>query len=89
MASTMTHKDKIRAWVEENPLRVWRKKNDLAMMDVASGTGMAFSTIQQHEMGGYFPNDESLEKLAAAMDISVATLTRKWRSWYDRRPTLG
>lgn len=88
-STTVTHKDKIRAWVEENPLRVWRKKNGLAMMDVASGTGLAFSSIQQHEQGGYFPNEESMDTYAAAMDIASANLHRKWKAWYDRRPTLG
>jgi transcriptional regulator with XRE-family HTH domain len=87
--TAVKRKEKIKAWIETNPLRLWRKNEGLAMMDVASSLDIAFSSIQQHEQGGYVPNEDTMAKYAGAMKLSPEKLERDWLAWYNNRPPIG
>lgn len=88
-ANAVKRKEKIKAWIETNPLRRWRKREGLAMMDVASSLDIAFSSIQQHEQGGYVPNSSTMGKYAGAMKLSPEKLEQEWLAWYNKRPSIG
>lgn len=89
MATTATFKDRTAAWVEANPLRRWRKRHGLTATEAAAMLGVAYSSFQPWEKGGYPPSDESMAKLAEGMGIRPATLARKWAAWLDDRPQYG
>lgn len=86
MSDTVTLKSRTRNWMEENPLRRWRKRNELSMMDAAATLGVGLSSVQNWEQGAYQPNEESMPKLADLLGVKPETLTRQWREWYRDRP---
>lgn len=83
-----TIKDRIRDWIELNPLRRWRHRQELSMMDASGLLGVGMSSVQHWEQGAYYPSEESMVKLAAAMGVKVETLARNWRTWYAARATV-
>ena len=84
---TMTLKDRTKDWTTDNPLRRWRHRERLSMMDASALLNVAMSSVQHWEQGAHMPNDESLDRLAVAMKVKPATLRRSWREWYNRRPS--
>jgi DNA-binding XRE family transcriptional regulator len=86
-STAVKRKERRRAWIEKNPLRVWRKGQGLAMMDVAASLNIAFSSVQQHEQGGYFP-EHTIEKYAKVMRVPVDQLSTEWNDWLAQAPTI-
>lgn len=86
--TAVKRKERRKAWIETNPLRMWRHSQGMAMMDVSSMLDVAFSSVQQHEQGGYVPNEDTMAKYAAALGMSPAKLTEAWLAWYEKGQTL-
>lgn len=85
-APALSRRDAQRLWAHDNPMRRWRKREKLTRADAAVACDASASSIQQWEIGGYYPNDESIDKIAGAIGIKSTTLARQWRAWYDARP---
>jgi DNA-binding XRE family transcriptional regulator len=86
--TAVKRKERRAEWIETNPLRVWRHKQGLAMMDVASMLGVAFSGVQSHEQGGYKPSEPTMKKYAAMMHQSYDSLDRAWDAWTAKGQSL-
>ncbi len=77
------------AWVEQNPLRKWRKKAGLTQCAVACAIGRSTQGVRNHEYGSYFPTPESVEAIAKLMEVTAVTLQRRWDRWMKGRPRVG
>lgn len=86
--TAVKRKERRKAWIETNPLREWRHSEGLAMMDVSSMLDVAFSSVQQHEQGGYVPNEDTMAKYAKAMKVPPEKLADAWLSWYEKGQAL-
>lgn len=84
MATTMT--DRYREWIAQNPLRLWREQENVAIYAAASMLGLGVSTIQSWESGVYKPRDEHLDMLARLIDDP--DLPDRWHRWYEQKPTV-
>lgn len=82
-----TLKERTGEWVESNPLRRWRQREGLSMMDASALLSIGMSTVQHWETGAHHPSPAKMERLASAFGVQTPTLARTWREWYDRRPT--
>lgn len=74
----------VRAWVEQNPLRRWRKARGETLMGTAARLGVSMLTVQLWENGGMQPSEENLAKLAAL--LQNPKLSQAWDSWLSQRP---
>lgn len=88
MSDVGTLKDRNREWIARNPLRAWRHRYGLSMMDGAVALGIGLSSVQSWEAGAHFPTDESMQTIAGVIGEDPDRLARKWRSWYEARPTV-
>lgn len=84
-----TLKEQLTDWIESNPLRRWRHRQELSMMDASALLGVGMSSVQHWEQGAYYPSDDSVDKLAVAMKVKSDTLARNWKSWYAKKPSIG
>jgi transcriptional regulator with XRE-family HTH domain len=80
--------ERVKAWIEANPLRTWRKANGETLMSAASAVGVSMMTVQLWENGGMRPSDENMAKLAALPGMATCTgaLETAWDSWTNQRP---
>lgn len=72
-------------WKESNPLRMYRKENDLTIGVIASALGVGEYTIQRWESGSVKPNEQNIEKLRFIIGEDAAD---QWQKWIDNRPKL-
>lgn len=86
MKKRMAWADAYRAWVEQNPLRRWRKERKLPLMAVATGVGVNLFTVQTWEHGANRPRPVNFEKMAEFMGVPVEELQAQWDAWEGRRP---
>jgi len=77
-------KVEIRSWIEENPLRQFRNKNGLTLMDAAGLLGVGMSTVQVWEKGASTPKDDKLERLAEL--LGEPKIEKTWETWLQSRP---
>jgi DNA-binding transcriptional regulator YiaG len=84
-----TLKERLTDWIELNPLRKWRHRQELSMMDASALLGCGMSSVQHWEQGAYYPSDDSIDKLAGAMQVQGDTLARSWKQWYAKKPKVG
>ncbi|MGM7720629.1 helix-turn-helix domain-containing protein [Metabacillus sp. Hm71] len=80
----MSIKEKMQQWKNENPIRVYRKKENLSQPDVAGLIGVSTYTVQRWEEGSVSPSGENLEKLSKLISGIEESLTE----WKNNRPTL-
>lgn len=66
---------------EANPLRKWRRQNEVLQAEVAQQLGKPVSLISMWESGWQYPGDKNLELLATLMGAPVVTLTAQWNKW--------
>jgi transcriptional regulator with XRE-family HTH domain len=83
--TTTGMKDRALEWVEENPLRRWRKREGMSMMRAAAMIGVGMSTVQLWEQGAHLP--KTYDAIADVLGVKPTTLARAWREWYNDRPT--
>lgn len=76
----------MKKWIEENPLRKFRKKHGLSMMNLASLVGAGMSTIQTWESGAHLPKPESFEAMAKVTGID--NIEQLWVQWLKQKPTF-
>lgn len=75
----------VQDWVEQNPLRRWRKgPSRLTIMQTAALVGVSSLAIQMWEAGNSTPRSEHMRALARLMD--QPDLPFLWASWKQERP---
>jgi transcriptional regulator with XRE-family HTH domain len=52
-------------------LKQLRQKKNLSFAELAAETGMSISYLNEIEKGKKFPKEEKLDKLAAALELSL------------------
>lgn len=75
-----------KGWIEQNPLRAWRKREGFQAAAVA---GMASSTpnsMKNWERGHVRPCAAKMAKLAELMGTRQITLEGQWTDWENARP---
>lgn len=77
--------DRFREWVDRNPLRAWRRKNGVAIMDAASQMGVSMTIIQLWEKGVHVPSADNFDRLEALVGSTVA---RDWSKWFNAKPQM-
>ncbi len=87
MASgVITDKAAYTEWLKGCPLRKWMSINHVSILDAASRMGVSISIIQLWSKGVHFPSDDSLDKIAALMEVKPQSVKRAWRAWFAKRP---
>lgn len=79
-------RSRIEPWVEKNPLRKWRRDNNMSQQDTALQLGVSWLSISFWEKGGTRPNDENMKSLSLLLGILVRDLKEEWDQWYEQRP---
>lgn len=73
-------------WTQSNPLRKWMRDNHVSIMDAAARMEVSISIIQLWSKGVHVPDEESMIKISALMDVDPKTVRRLWRVWMSKRP---
>lgn len=73
-------------WVEENPLRQWRKKKAVTLAFLGSMIEVGYHTVHDWETGAGMPNDNQLLLLSKIMNFK--NLKKELQEWKKRKPTL-
>lgn len=74
----------INKWVSTNPLRIYRGKEGLSLMDISIMIGVSNSTVQTWETGAHYPTDSNLEVIGDL--IGDNDIEETWSDWFDKRP---
>ena len=80
VAEKLTQHEK---WIEKNPLRIFRKENNLSLRRMAGLIGVQVNTIQSWEFGGATPNDENFARL----EKFIPEIRNLWHEWLKSRTT--
>lgn len=75
-----------RAWVEKNPLRVYRTREGVTLMAAAALLGVGISTVQAWESGARLPSSEQYDGLATVTAGDATKLAAAWERWHARQP---
>lgn len=75
-----------RHWIEQNPLRTFRKHHQLSMMNAAALLDVNMTTIQQWESGSNRPNEENMQNLGRL--LGVEQMCGLWDAWYNSKPRI-
>ena len=70
-------------WMEENPIRKYRKANGLSVHLFAAMAGVSEYTVQRWERGTT-PNDENMKKL----EVLIPGIVDKWAEWEKSKPRI-
>lgn len=70
----------IKEWIEQNPLRQWRKENELSITIAASVLGVNKNTIVSWEHGAATPSQWDKLKEVLGEDIQ-----QRWEEWRNSR----
>lgn len=74
----------INEWVERNPLRIWRKHNNMSHQDTAMQLGVSWLSVSFWEKGATKPNADNMPLISYL--IGVNNLKELWAEWYESRP---
>jgi len=74
------------AWLEQNPLRKFRKKNKLGLMEIAGLLGVGVSTVQTWEKGVTVPKSEKFKMLANL--LNAPDIEETWFKWLENKPKI-
>ncbi len=74
-------------WQEDNPLRLWRIAEDLAVGDVAAALGASRSALRAWEAGEYRPAAAHMAVLRRLTGLS--DLSERWEAWWRANPYRG
>lgn len=82
--------EQITKWIELNPLRDYRKRNDhMSQSAAAMLIGVSLSAARQWENGVNRPMPEHMERLATLLGLPDGdAMAAAWDAWLDRRPTI-
>ena len=69
-------------WIEQNPLRRWRKDNRISIQAASGMLHVSLSTIQLWEAGTE-PNEQNMEKLTRVLGPNAP---RRWKAWLEANP---
>lgn len=72
-------------WIEQNPLRKYRKSMDMTVYEVATTLGVSSQTVNQWEKGTVMPRTENFANIAQYMGVPVSGLLGDWMDWKERR----
>jgi DNA-binding XRE family transcriptional regulator len=76
-----------KAWIEDNPLRKFRRTAGATFMLVASALEVSTFTIQNWESGAAEPSAEAMAKIGAL--LSDDNICATWSEWLGRKPCLA
>lgn len=74
-------------WVNENPLRKYRRDKGLTLMEAAGTLGVALSTLHCWEMGVHSPSVDHFLKIKT--QLGVTDIFDQWDEWSHNRPTAS
>jgi DNA-binding transcriptional regulator YiaG len=74
-------------WMEQNPLRRYRKANGVSYMNTARILGVTIAAVQKWENGTSQPTPENMAKIAVF--CQDPNLAEKWEEWLSRRPQIA
>lgn len=90
MSSTLTTEDRsaYAAWVEENPLRVWRLEQDprLPVPDAAFLLKVSLNMVTHWEKGIHKPRAARMEPGAPLAQYLGDDIAARWDAWWEARP---
>lgn len=86
---TQQYKENKKTWIENNPLRVWRKARELTQNDVALMIGVGYHMVHSWEAGASIPNDAQMTLIAGAINEKQPELERVWTEWKNEMPVYG
>jgi hypothetical protein len=83
-ADVAERREKLNAWVENNPFRKWRKEQ--GYQSVAFGHIGTPNSMKNWERGQVRPSPLKMSQLAGEMKISQLKLEEQWTDWEKARP---
>jgi DNA-binding transcriptional regulator YiaG len=72
-------------WIENNPIRKYRKENKLPLNVVASMFDVGVYTVQRWESGDVKPNEDNMRKIVKLLGEGVEG---QWEEWMKSKPSL-
>lgn len=74
-----------KTWIDTNPLRAWRRKNDISIMRAAVALGVTITTIQSWERGSATPSEPNMTNLEKVIGTGTA---KAWTRWAAKQPEV-
>lgn len=82
--NTMSDKRVWKDWIEDNPLRTFRKEREITVMEAATRLHISLSMIQMWERGVHFPSPENMAKIVAFTEDPE--IEQRWVTWKNSQP---
>lgn len=80
------YRQEVKAWLEQNPLRQWRKKNKLFLKDIGSAVNAGYHSVFRWENGMSEPGETQMKDLIRI--TGIGNLQKQYREWIKKRPIL-
>ena len=78
-------KDAWSVWVDENPLRAWRRETKRPILQTAAQIKASMTSIQLWERGVHKPGEDHMAAIATL--IGDEGIDARWDEWKSRQPT--
>jgi DNA-binding transcriptional regulator YiaG len=72
-------------WIENNPIRKYRKENKLPLNVAASMFDVGVYTVQRWESGDVKPNEDNMQKIVKLLGEGAES---QWKEWMKSKPSL-
>jgi DNA-binding transcriptional regulator YiaG len=72
-------------WIENNPIRKYRKENKLPLNVVSSMFDVGVYSVQRWESGDVKPNEDNMRKIVKLLGEDAE---RQWKEWMKSKPSL-
>lgn len=76
----------MRAWIAQNPLRLWRESQSISLRMAAAMFDVNLYTVQAWESGTTIPSQENLREVLAV--VNDDTLAPRWTTWLSDKPEM-
>lgn len=75
-------------WREANPVKKWRQKESKTQGMIAAHLDKSVQAVRLWERGENQPSEDAADDLAKMMSVTRETLERRWRVWWEARPSF-
>ena len=71
------------SWIDQNPLRAWRREQKATILETAGRLGVGMSMVQMYERGVHKPG---ADRAAAFEKLLGSDWSERWDRWLASRP---
>lgn len=84
----MQRSKEIQEWIDQNPLRKYRRERGIAQFQVSAKIGVGINTIRNWETGANEPRGENWLKLNWLLGEDAEKLWKEWKAKFPDKAQL-